>query len=33
MGLKEAFTWFWWGDLRERNHSGDPGLDEEIILR
>jgi hypothetical protein len=24
---------FWWGDLRERNHWSDPGLDGRIILR
>jgi hypothetical protein len=23
----------WWGDLRERNHLGDPGVDGRIILR
>jgi hypothetical protein len=23
---------FWWGNLRERNHSGDPGVDGRIIL-
>jgi hypothetical protein len=24
---------FWWGNLRERDHRGDPGLDVRIILR
>jgi len=24
---------FWWGDLRERDHLGDQGIDERIILR
>jgi hypothetical protein len=24
---------FWWGNLRERDHLEDPGLDEKIILR
>jgi hypothetical protein len=24
---------FWWGNLRERDHLGDPGVDERIILR
>jgi hypothetical protein len=24
---------FWWGDLREGNHLGDPGLDGRIILK
>jgi len=29
----EAYTGFWWGDLRERGHLGDPGIDGRIILR
>jgi hypothetical protein len=29
----KACTGFWWGNLRERNHWGDPGVDERIILR
>jgi hypothetical protein len=29
----EACTGFWWGDLRERIHLGDPGKDWRIILR
>jgi len=24
---------FWWGNLRERDHLGDPGLDGSVILR
>jgi hypothetical protein len=24
---------FWWGNLRERNHLEDPGVDGRIILR
>jgi hypothetical protein len=24
---------FWWGNLRERDHWGDPGVDGRIILR
>jgi len=24
---------FWWGNLRERDHLGNPGVDERIILR
>ena len=24
---------FWWGNLRERVHLGDPGVDVRIILR
>jgi len=33
MGRGEAYTEFWWGNLRERDHLGDPGLDGMIILR
>jgi hypothetical protein len=33
MGRGEACTGFWWGNLRERDHWGDPGVDERIILR
>jgi hypothetical protein len=29
----EAYTRFWWGNLRERNHLEDPGVDGRIILR
>jgi hypothetical protein len=25
-------TGFWWGDLREGDHLGEPGVDERIIL-
>jgi hypothetical protein len=28
-----VFTGFRWGNLRERDHLGDPGIDEGIILR
>jgi hypothetical protein len=24
---------FWWGNLREGDHLGDPGIDGKIILR
>jgi len=27
------YTGFWWGNLREREHLGDPGIDGRIILR
>jgi hypothetical protein len=33
MGRGEVCTGFWWGNLRERNHWGDPGVDGSIILR
>ena len=26
-------TGFWWGNLRERNHRGDPDIDGRIVLR
>jgi hypothetical protein len=28
----EVHTGFWWGNLRERNHLEDPGVDGRIIL-
>jgi hypothetical protein len=33
MGRGEACTGFLWGNLRERDHWGDPGVDGRIILR
>ena len=27
MGGGEAYTRFWWGNLRERDHLEDPGAD------
>jgi len=33
MGRGEAYRGFWWGNLRERDHLGDLGIDERIILR
>ena len=29
----EGCTGFWWGELRERDHWGDPDADGRIILR
>jgi len=28
-----AYTGFWWGNLRDGDHLGDPGVDGGIILR
>ena len=33
MGRVEAYTGFWWGNLRERDHLEDPGVHGRIILR
>jgi len=33
MERREAYTGFWWGNLKERNNLGDPGVDGRIILR
>ena len=33
MGREEVYTGFWWGNLKEIDHLGDPGLDGRIILR
>ena len=32
-GRVEVCTGFWWGNLRERDHWGDPDVDGRIILR
>jgi hypothetical protein len=32
MGRGEVCTGFWWGNLGVRDHWGDPGVDEKIIL-
>jgi hypothetical protein len=33
MGERKGHTGFWWGNLRERDHLEDPGVDRRIILR
>jgi len=32
-GEERRYTGFWWGNLRERDHVEDPGIDGRIILR
>jgi len=32
-GRGEAYTGLWWGNLKERDHLGEPGVDRRIILR
>jgi len=32
LGRGEAYTGFWWGNLWEGDHLGDPGVDGRIIL-
>jgi hypothetical protein len=33
MGYIYIYTGFWWGNLRERDHLEDPGIDGRIMLR
>ena len=33
MGRVEVSTGFWWGNVRERDHLRDPGVDWRIILK
>jgi len=33
MWRREAYTGFWWGNLRERDRLENPGVDRRIILR
>jgi len=30
---REVYAGFWWGNLKERDHSEDAGVDRRIILR
>jgi hypothetical protein len=32
MGRREANIGFWWENLRERDHRGNPGVNRRIIL-
>jgi hypothetical protein len=32
-GRGEAYTGYWWGNMKERDHLVDPGVDGRIILR
>jgi hypothetical protein len=33
VGRSKAYTGFCWGNLREKDHLGDPDIDGRIILR
>jgi hypothetical protein len=33
MGREEVHTWFWWGNLRKRDHLEDLGVGDRIILK
>jgi hypothetical protein len=33
LGRGEVCTRFWWGNLSERDHRGDPDVDGRIIIR
>jgi len=33
IGTREVYTGFWWGNLRERDHLENPGVDGRMILR
>jgi hypothetical protein len=32
MRREEVHIWFWWGNVMERDHSEDLGVDERVIL-
>jgi hypothetical protein len=31
-GMGESCTGLWWGNLKERDHRGDPGVDGRILV-
>ena len=31
--MRSSVVSFWWGNLKEKDHLGDPGVDGRIILR
>jgi len=33
VGRGKVRTWFWWGNMKERAHLEDPGVDGRIILK
>ena len=33
IGRGEVYTGLWWGNLRERDHLEDPGVDGRMLLR
>jgi len=33
MGRGKVYTGFWWGNLRERDHLEDAGVDGKILLK
>jgi len=33
MGEGRGCTWFWWGNLKDRGHWGDPGVDGRIMFK
>jgi len=33
MGRGGAYTGFWWGNLRKRDHLEDPGVDEKMAIQ
>jgi hypothetical protein len=33
MGERRSVYSVWWGNMRDRNHLGEPGIDGRIILR